>query len=83
MYGESSFLGIEKVYMVVVLCHLSSGSEICLYSVPDGTILTESPELILVIGTLLVMLYRAQGKWQHLAINSGGGLTHVSYSVPS
>lgn len=46
--------------MVVVLCHLSSGSEICLYSVPNGTILTESAEILL-IGIMLVMLYSAQG----------------------
>lgn len=45
--------------------------------------LTESPGLIVLMGKLLVMLYRAQGKWQHLAVNGGGGLTYVSYSVPS
>lgn len=76
MYRESTFPGGEKVHMVVVLCHLSAESEICPFSVGNGSILMESPGLKPLTGKLLVLLYRAQGKWQHLATNgTGGGLT--------
>lgn len=76
-------MGVQKVYTVVVLRHLSLVSEICLYLVANVTVLTESPGLALLIGKLLLLLYRAQDKWQHLEINIGGGLTYISYSVHS